>query len=193
MVKDIEIYNFEKRRKSCMKNLNLLSPQNKIDIERFCTNILSEGKSEATYYKYLERLPKVALLLDKDFADVTKEDLEKLFEKMLFEMRYSKNTIGGYKILIKRFYQWLLSYKRKHYPPLVDWIEAHTRHHKMVRPEDVLSGEDVQKLIAAAMNPRDRALIAVLAESGGRVSEVLTLKVKNVTFDNIGAIFVVKG
>ena len=95
--------------------------------------------------------------------------------------------------MIRRFFQWLYGYKKHQYPPVVEWIEANVHHKKLIRPEDLLSGEDIQKMIASAFNPRDKAFIAVLAESGGRISEVLTLRIKNITFDNIGAVFVLTG
>jgi len=193
MEKEINIYNYEKRKKKCLEILNTLSPQNKKDIEKFCTSILTQGLSTATYYKYLERLPQLAKLLGKDFRDATKEDIQNLFEKMVMEKDYSKNTVGGYQILIRRFYQWLYGLKRKHYPEIVDWISANVHHKKLIRPEDLLTPEDIQKMIAAAFNPRDKALIATLAESGGRISEVLTLRIKHISFDNIGAIFILTG
>ena len=40
---------------------------------------------------------------------------------------------------------------------------------------------------------RDRTLISLLYDSGCRISEVLTLKVKDVTFDEYGAILIVNG
>ena len=193
MEKEINIYNYEKRKKKCLEILNTLSPQNKKDIEKFCTSILTQGLSTASYYKYLERLPQLAKLLGKDFRDATKEDIQNIFEKMVMEKDYSKNTVGGYQILIRRFYQWLYGFKRKHYPEVVDWISANVHHKKLIRPEDLLTSEDIQKMIAAAFNPRDKALIATLAESGGRISEVLTLRIKNISFDNVGAIFILRG
>ena len=193
MGKEINIYNYENRKKKDIERLNTLSPSNKKDIEKFCTSILTQGLSQATFYKYLERLPQLAILLGKDFRDATKEDIQNLFEKMVMEKDYSKNTVGGYQILIRRFYQWLCGYKRKHYPEIVDWISANVHHKKLVRPEDILDGTDLQKLVASAMNPRDRALIMVLAESGGRVSEVLGLRVGHVTFDSYGGIFILHG
>lgn len=193
MEKEINIYNYEKRKKKCREILDTLSPENKKDIEKFCVSILTQGLSQATYYKYLERLPQLAKLLGKNFRDATKEDIQEMFERMVMEKDYSKNTVGGYQILIRRFYQWLYGYKRKHYPEVVDWISANVHHKKLIRPEDLLTAEDIQKMIAAAINPRDKALIATLAESGGRISEVLTLRIKHISFDSVGAIFILNG
>ena len=193
MKREINVYNFEKRKKRIKEILDTLPPKNKNDIERFCMNLLTEGKSEATYYKYLERLPQIAFLLNKEFKEVVREDLERLFEKLITENSYAKNTIGTYKIMTRRFFQWLYGCKKNHYPEVVEWIEANVHHQKLIRPEDLLSGEDIQKMIAAAFNPRDKAFIAVLAESGCRISEILTLRIKSINFDSYGAVFVVSG
>lgn len=193
MEREINIYNFEKREKKIKEKLETLLPENKRDIERFCMNLLTEGRARATYFKYLERLPQIALNLNKDFKEVTREDLEKMFEKLMIEKSYAKNTLGTIKIMTRRFFQWLYGYKRHQYPPVVEWIEANVHHKKLVRPEDLLSGEDIQKLIASALNPRDRAFIAALAESGGRISEVLKLRVKHLNFDSYGIIYILNG
>jgi len=193
MEREINIYNFEKREKKIREKLELLPPKNKNDIERFCINLLTEGKAKATYFKYLERLPQIAFLLNKEFREVTREDLERMFEKLITERSYAKNTLGTIKIMTRRFFQWLYGYKKHQYPPVVEWIEANVHHKKLIRPEDLLSSEDIQKLIAAALNPRDRAFIAVLAESGGRISEVLGLRIKHLNFDSYGIIYILNG
>jgi hypothetical protein len=193
MKREINVYNFEKRKKRIKEILDTLPPQNKSDIERFCMNLLTEGKSEATYFKYLERLPQIAFLLNKEFKEVTREDLERLFEKLITENSYAKNTIGTYKLMTRRFFQWLYGHKKNQYPSVVEWIEANVHHRKLVRPEDLLTGEDVQKMIAVAFNPRDKAFVAVLAESGCRISEILTLRIRSINFDTHGAVFVVSG
>jgi integrase len=43
------------------------------------------------------------------------------------------------------------------------------------------------------VNPRDKALISVLYESGCRIGEILSLKIRNVEFDNNGAVLIVNG
>ncbi|MBS3075433.1 tyrosine-type recombinase/integrase [Candidatus Pacearchaeota archaeon] len=193
MKREINVYNFEKRKKKIKEVLDTLPPKNKNDIERFCMNLLTEGKAEATYFKYLERLPQIAFLLNKEFKEVTREDLERLFEKLITENSYAKNTIGTYKLMTRRFFQWLHGYKKNQYPPVVEWIEANVHHRKLVRPEDLLTGEDIQKMISVAFNPRDKAFVAVLAESGCRISEILTLRIRSINFDIHGAVFVVSG
>jgi integrase len=57
-----------------------------------------------------------------------------------------------------------------------------------VQSSDLLTAEDIEKMIAACRNSRDRALIGVLAESACRIKEVGTLQWSQVSFDQYGAI-----
>lgn len=60
-------------------------------------------------------------------------------------------------------------------------------------PEALLTEEELKKLVEAAENQRDRALILTHYESGCRIGETLTLKILNVTFDKYGAVLIVDG
>src|ERR1700690_1135743 len=48
---------------------------------------------------------------------------------------------------------------------------------------DLLTGAEIMAMIAAAKNDRDAALIAILYDSGCRIGELLSCKVKHVEFD----------
>lgn len=62
------------------------------------------------------------------------------------------------------------------------WIKCNFRDDKKL-PEELLTEEDVTKLIEAAQHPRDKALVFLLYESGCRIGELLNVKIKNVLFD----------
>ena len=57
----------------------------------------------------------------------------------------------------------------------------------------VLSREEVERLIAGAADIQDRLLIHLLYETGARIGEVYNLKVKDVQFDEHGAILWLNG
>jgi integrase/recombinase XerD len=61
------------------------------------------------------------------------------------------------------------------------------------RAFELLTEEAVKGLAEAAGNPRDRALVLVLYESGCRAGEILSLSIKNVQFDEYGAQLIVSG
>ena len=60
-------------------------------------------------------------------------------------------------------------------------------------PEEMLSEEDIKNLINVAENPRDKAFIAILYESGCRIGEMLFLRLKHIKFDQYGAQLLVDG
>jgi integrase len=105
---------------------------------------------------------------------------------------YSQGSKALYKTLIKRFYAWLYKSKDGEYPEVVSWIKAGRRRGNNLR-DKILSEDEIYKLIQAADNYRDKALIAVLYESACRVSELLTLRLKHVRFDKYGASILVSG
>jgi len=55
-------------------------------------------------------------------------------------------------------------------------------------PEDILTREEIEKLIDSCLSNRDRAIIATFYESGARRGELLKVQLKHVTFDENGAI-----
>jgi integrase/recombinase XerD len=60
--------------------------------------------------------------------------------------------------------------------------------HRRKLPEDILTKEDIEALLNTCQNARDRALIACFYESGARKGELLGTLIKNVQFDENGAI-----
>ncbi len=60
-------------------------------------------------------------------------------------------------------------------------------------PNEVLTEDEVKRMIDAAENLRDKAMIAVLYESGTRRGEFMNLRIRDVVFDDYGAVIKVKG
>lgn len=67
------------------------------------------------------------------------------------------------------------------------------RSQRRMLPESLLSEEQVAQLINVCRSRRDRAIIAVLYDSGCRIGEIRTMKIKSVSFDKYGARIHVKG
>ena len=109
----------------------------------------------------------------------------------LEQSKYSEWTKKDYKVTLKFFYKWLEG--GEDYPDRVKWIKASFKNSKTKLPEDLLTEDEVKRLADAAEHPRDRALVQVLFESGCRIAELLTLRIKNVHFDGYGAVLHVVG
>jgi integrase len=168
-----------------------ISSENKAHIQNYVNDHLSQI-SEARLYKSTYILIRIAKLLKKDFNKVNKKDIQKLVEKINDNKEFSDWTKHDYKVQIKKFYKWLKG-NNEFYPEEVRWIKAGNIKLNEKLPENLISEEEVLKLIQTADHPRNKAFIAILYDSGARIGEILTMKIRNVNFDNYGAIIKVTG
>ena len=97
-----------------------------------------------------------------------------------------------YRAILKKFYKWL---NNGEYPIQVKWMKNNINKRSLKLPGEgeLLTERDIKRLIEVADHPRDKALLAVLYESGCRVGEVLNLYIKDVEFDKEGARMCVQG
>jgi integrase len=128
-----------------------------------------------------------ARLLQKDFDQATRADVEQLVGRLVTaKPPYTAETLGTYKSMIKSFITWVVQpdqFPTKTPPPIVSWITCHVRERdkKRLERKDLLTPDDIEKLLSVCPSTRDKALIAVLWETGARVAELGNLQVKHVT------------
>ena len=140
---------------------------------------------------YANRLYPLARMLKKPFKQATRAEIETVVAEIERNDKLSAATKGIYRVTLKKLYKWLEG-NGTVYPEKVAWIKTQNGIKKML-PEDLLTKEDVDKLVDAAENPRDKAFIAVLYESGCRIGEIASLQLKCVSFDEYGAVLIVDG
>lgn len=163
-----------------------ISENNKKAILDFKRQLVVEGLTPARILTYMHKLRLLALDLDKDFHDCTKDDVMRLVEKREHS-GVGEWTKLAYKVVLKRFFKWLRN-SEDDYPPEVRWITATIRKDRLAGPGDgdIYTEEEVQALIKAAGHPRDRALVSTLYESGCRIGEIATLRIRDLTFERHG-------
>lgn len=138
-------------------------------------------------------LKKLAKFLHKPFKKATKQDLIRFFNRM--QEIHASSTVHVQKVRIKHFYNWLFGLDRGEYPACAKWIRP-TNPYKdklPINPEDLLSREEIKKIMQACNHTRDQAIVSSLYESGARSQELLDLKVKTVVFDKQGGVITLKG
>ena len=143
------------------------------------------GLGKKRILKYLYSLFRLSQWMGVPFDKAGKKDIVKVVRKIEME-DYSEWTKKDYKIVIKRFYKWLNG-NDEEYPDKVKWIKTTFRKNKHKIPEDLITKQELEKMIRAANHSRDRALVSLLYESGFRMGEVLNLRIKDIKFDEIGA------
>jgi integrase len=159
---------------------NPISPRNSELIQRFADHCEAGGLGPARVAKYLIILRRLAAWLGKDFDGAGREDIERLVRRIETSDR-SAWTKQNYKVALKRFYKWLKGGDQS-YPPEVSWIRTTLRERDRLLPSELPTEEEIRRLVEACDNPRDRAFIMTLYETGGRIGEVGSLRVKDVEF-----------
>jgi len=195
-----DIYGIQNRLENVSKRIESsqkITPRNRELIWKFAEHCRLQGLSTLRVVFYLNRFWNIARLATKNFDEMTKEDLQHLVVA-LRELRkrngepVSERTIADHLVAVKTFWKWLKGTENE-FPPEVKWIKAHSHGIGLKLPDELPNADDVQKLIDAATNVRDKALISILYDSGCRIGELLTLRIKHLDFDDYGAVLHVNG
>ena len=167
-----------------------ISSKDKKLILGFYRDGVSKGLSIARNIKYLILLSQLSKMLKTGLKNAKKGKIKDVVVK-IEQSKYSEWSKKDFKVAIKCFYKWLGG--GEDYPENVRWIRANVRNAKHKLPEELLTEDEVKALSDQAEHPRDKALVQVLYESGCRIAELLTLRIRNVSFDDYGAILRVSG
>jgi len=206
-----DIYDFPKLFKRAAQNVREcghISSDNKDLIFEFIEYKQAQGTGLARCLKYLNILKNFSLsVYDKDnvererrskkspmmkcFSGLTKGDLQHEMAE-LENSNLSDSTKRDYKVFVRLFIGWVLHEKsgsqepydpKEHgYPAIFKGIKI-KEPGETVKASDLLAGEEKQRILGAAKNLRDKALVGCLDESGMRPGELLSLKVGNVTIE----------
>ncbi len=172
---------------------------NKKHVEDYIEHQKAKGADLKTIHKHLYA---IGFLLDAigskmDLKKATKKDIEKVVAMSEVAKRedgteYSEEHRVRTRTIIKAFYKHLLG-NDLFYPEQVSWIKTVLKMSARVLPEDILTEEEVKSMLSAAQNLRDKALIAILFDSGIRMGELFSLRMKDVDLESNPAHITVKG
>ena len=188
----LDIHNREQKLNNFLKKFQKSKDMNKKNLDNYYNFLSASGLSPARIHKELTILLKISKWLKKDFKKANKDDIMRLIQ-IVEKQDYAEWTKIDYKVITKKFYSWLRGFERKEYPPEVKWIKTTMRNKNHKLPEELLEKSEIDKLVECAEHPRDKAFIRILAESGCRISEVASLKIKDVAFDDLGCHIIVSG
>lgn len=172
-----------------IKKSQEITEENKALLLDFVRDQRVKGLSDARIHKLLTHLRPIARRLDKGFEETSEDDIKDIIA-WVRERDLADSTKRDYKVVLKKFYKWL---NDGEYPEKVDWIKTTRKNNNHKLPEDLYTEEDVEKLIETAENPRDKAFIALLWETGARIGEIINLKVSSFEDREHGKKVVVRG
>lgn len=202
MRQKIDIYDRQGKLDSKLNHIKAakdISNKNKkalLKYHTFQSTRLSVGRMQ----KELCILTNIFRWLKKDCEELTRDDAIGVVNE-INKQDYAEWTKCDYRVIMKKFFKWYLTEigrfddegDKRRYPKEVCWIETTMKNSNNMLPEEVINEDDVRKLIDAADHPRDKALIFTLFESGCRIGELATLKIKHVQIDKFGAVLIVSG
>ena len=154
-----------------------------------------EGRADLSLrrrIRYLMTLRVARGILDKPFNECSKEDFIRYmrrFDNLKPETRATELK------QVKLFMRWLKTGSIETgapYPPEVAWIRPNVKRSEMTEP-DILTPDEVSRMIRAADSLRDKALISCLFEGGFRIGELLPVSVGDLSFNDSGVIVKVHG
>lgn len=180
------------RRLDTLSRSEDLDPKARETLQAFDSKIAADGLSVHRRLFYLTWLPKIAKRLGSAFANPTRKDIEAVLRSFESE-GYEEWTKVNVRTALKRFYKWHLG-DDDEFPECVRGVR--TRRSAAMRgrlPKDLLTPEEVKALIKACLNPRDKALVSIIADTGCRIGEILTLTVGRVEVNGHGLAITVSG
>lgn len=181
----MDIHNYKKRLEKVEKRIknSSISEKNKKIIFDYEKQMFIREFSLPRIERCIYIIGRISEKLDKDLDCLEKEDIEASLE-WIQRKDITDWTRYTYKQVFKTFL------KKSGKNDLACLIVVKSVRNKI---PDIFTRQEVLKMIEYARHPMDRALIAALYETGCRIGEMASLQIKNVHFDNYGAILIVNG
>jgi integrase len=177
-----DIHGFDKGYEAAVQRLNRanITDENKELIRAFVKSSKKKGNRKSTYTNDLNISLRMALFFNKALDTITEDD----FDNLLEYLESKKMVDYNYRKVIKKFFRWL---KDEDMP---SWVrKVHLPHEDTpVQPSDLLTRNELDKLLNAGEHPRDRALVAVALDSLMRIGAIGTLRIKSVVNETCGAL-----
>ena len=187
----IDLYHADRNLKTFVKRVKkskIISAHNKKIILSFQSRLRIDGVKDKRILRYLYDVEKFAKYFSNlDFEATTKKDVESFLNHFISLKSpatgkpYSERTVYDMKKSLKRFYKWLRNCERD-MPQEVSWIKMNTIQKLKITPETVLNVPDMNSMVQAGKDVRDKLLASLLFTSGMRVSEVAGIKIGHIDF-----------
>jgi integrase len=142
-------------------------------------------KFQTIFNKVWVLVPFFDFICHKKAEEVKKEDIE----DYIVSCRKTKkqNTVDRYAIELRFFFKWLNPDNN-----LFENIKTHKEKNRLPSTS-ILTPSEAMSIIKEGRNQRDRAFLFVLWDSAARLNEILSLKKRDVQFDQYGCVITVTG
>ena len=156
------------------------------DIEDFLTDCRTQGLQEGTIDMYRKKMAVIDRVLKKNMRELDNEDLKQLLQHLQDERGIGNSTISDYFKVLSSFFNYL-EYEELVVKNIVPNFRRRYLRQRMKNQDSngdskrqLITVEQMRNLVNSIIDPRDRAIIVLLAKTGVRVSEL-----ENVEMDDI--------
>ena len=164
-------------------------PHDQNAVEAFITAKRIEGCSEKTLNYYQKTIQAMLSSIGRDANQVTTEDLRKYLTEYQVQRKSSKVTIDNIQRILSSFFSWLEDEDFILKSPVRRIHKVKTA--KVVK--DTYTDEALELMRDSCKNARDLAIIDLLASSGMRVGEMVTLNRDDIDFNERECVVIGKG
>ena len=164
-------------------------PHDQNAVEAFITAKRIEGCSEKTLNYYQKTIQAMLSFIGRDANQVTTEDLRKYLTEYQVQRKSSKVTIDNIRRILSSFFSWLEDEDFILKSPVRRIHKVKTA--KVIK--DTYTDEALELMRDSCKNARDLAIIDLLASSGMRVGEMVTLNRDDIDFNERECVVIGKG
>jgi len=133
--------------------------------------------SESTRANNLSFIILLAKKKQKPYKEMTQEDLNNYFDSL----DLTNSTKASYIVLTRKFFKWLYQDEN---PECIKDIQPIEAKNTKLKFSDMITEEEIQKLVDSYLDPQHKALIAVLYDSACRIGELVGLNREDVICNN---------
>ena len=163
-----------------LKNMRQLPEKWRAVLEKL---FLREDFSEITKSLYVQAvLSFLEATKIKDPKNIEKKHVEKWYQHI--KAKYAENTIHNYVNCMKKLLRTL--YESEKTPPCISWIKTRRKNNNNMR-DKLLTQEEIKALVDVAKDIKIKALIMTCYEGALRISEALSLRIRDIEFTRYGA------
>ena len=166
-----------------LKKEKLPEPVKKAIFDYVDETLLLEELSEKRRQGVMQRLRVIARNFPDDFLNPNQKFMKNLL--IFLSKEYEPWTKVTYFRILKKYYRQTL--KKSQFEKLFDGVKVKQPKPK-VTTSDLITQDEMYRIIENCKNARDRAIFSTLYDSGCRIGELLKMKVGGVRMDSYGAI-----
>jgi integrase/recombinase XerD len=174
--------------------LNLMKSEHLSDsrlIDEFISDCKLRNFSEESIRSYKSILRIIHAFLKRNrlyFVSLDKYTLKRLLEYLAFERGYSTKTLENYFSALSSFYDFLVYEGVVDTNSVLPFRKRYIRQYKVGQhvddpPRKLISVEQMKMLIDSILDPRDKAIVTLLAKTGIRRKELINIDLEDINWE----------